>query len=342
VYLFKNLKAGFMIRILYVLCFIVMGYNTNAQSVKILTSGTKTGMRGLSVVNDKVIWVSGSNGTVGRSLDSGKTWRWMTVKGFEKMDFRDIEAFDETSAVIMGIDAPAYILRTSNGGESWDIVYQNNEKGMFLDAMEFWNEESGIVIGDPLNKRFFVARTFDGGLTWEVLPEPNKPLAKDGEACFAASGTNIRKLDNKEAIFITGGTVSNVHVRETQIKLPLMQGTETTGANSIAVKNKKTWMVVGGDFNKKDSARGNAAITFNAGKSWSIPTVFPGGYRSCVEYLQKKQWITCGLNGVDISNNDGKTFSNISREGFHVVRKAKTGKAVFFAGSGGRIGKLIY
>ncbi len=313
----------------------------SGQSVKILTSGSKTGMRGLSVVNDKVIWVSGSNGQVGRSLDSGNTWKWMTVKGFEKMDFRDIEAFDETSAVIMGIDAPAYILRTSNGGETWDVVFKDDTKGMFLDAMEFWNEYSGIVIGDPLNKRFFVARTFDGGYTWETLPEPNKPLAAEGEACFAASGTNIRKLDNEEAIFITGGKVSNVHVRDKQIKLPLMQGLETTGANSLAVKNKKTWMVVGGDFNKKDSAGGNAAITFNAGKSWTIPVTPPGGYRSCVEFIQKKQWITCGLNGVDISNDDGKTFTNISKEGFHVVRKAKTGKAVFFAGSGGRIGKLV-
>lgn len=330
-----------MKKYLFVLAAVFFATVARTQTVKVLTSGTKTGMRGLSVVNDKVIWVSGSNGQVGRSLDSGNTWKWMTVKGFEKMDFRDIEAFDETSAVIMGIESPAYILRTNNGGDTWNIVYQNHDKGMFLDAMEFWNEQSGIVIGDPLNKRFFIARTFDGGNTWEALPEPNKPLAANGEACFAASGTNIRRLNNKEAIFITGGTVSNVHIRDKQIKLPLMQGLETTGANSIAVKNKKTWMVVGGDFNKRDSAGGNAAITFNAGKSWTIPSTAPGGYRSCVEYLQKKQWITCGLNGVDISNDDGKTFANISKEGFHVVRKAKNGKAVFFAGGGGRIGKLI-
>jgi hypothetical protein len=60
-----------------------------------------------------------------------------------------------------------------------------------------------------------------------------------------------------------------------------------------------------------------------------------------VEFLEKKQWITCGLNGVDITNDDGNTFTIISKEGFHVVRKAKKGKAVFFAGNGGRIGKLI-
>lgn len=312
-----------------------------AQTVKIVSSGTKTGMRGLSVVDDKTVWVSGSNGKVGRSLDGGETWKWVTVKGFEKMDFRDIEAFDKTTAVIMGIDAPAYILRTIDGGENWQVVFKDTTKGMFLDAMEFWNEQSGIVIGDPLKGKFYIARTFDGGNTWQGIPENNKPVADSGEACFAASGTNIRKLGHGEAIFITGGLTSNVHIRDKKISLPLIQGKETTGANSIAVKNKKTWMVVGGDFNTKDSSTKNAAITFNAGKTWSTPSAPPAGYRSCVEYIKKKQWITCGLNGADISNDDGKTFTSISKEGFHVVRKAKKGNAVFFAGQGGRIGKLV-
>ena len=280
----------------------------NAQTVKLLTSGTKTSMRGLSVVDDKTVWVSGSNGTVGRSLDGGQTWKWMTVKGFEKTDFRDIEAFDKTTAVIMGIAEPAYILRTIDGGEHWQVVFENKDKGMFLDAMEFWNEQSGIVIGDPTNNRLFIARTFDGGKSWQGIPENMKPLADSGEACFASSGTNVRKLTKKEAVIITGGLVSNVLVRDKKINLPLVQGTETTGANSIAIKNKNTWIVVGGDFNTKDSTAKNAAITFNAGKTWILPSAPPTGYRSCVEFIQDKQWITCGLNGVDISNDDGYHF----------------------------------
>jgi hypothetical protein len=311
-----------------------------AQSVKVLTGGTKTSMRGLSVVDDKTVWVSGSNGTVGRSLDGGLTWTWMTVKGFEKTDFRDIEAFDKTTAVIMGIAEPAYILRTIDGGEHWQVVFENHDKGMFLDAMEFWNEQSGIVIGDPLKNRFFIGRTLDGGKTWQGIPESMRPVADSGEACFASSGTNVRKITKQEAVIITGGLASNVLVRDQKFNLPLIQGKESTGANSIAIKNKKTWMVVGGDFNTKDSATKNAAITFDAGKTWTLPSTPPTGYRSCVEYIKKKRWITCGLNGVDITNDDGLHFTNISKENFHVVRKAKKGNAVYFAGGGGRIGKL--
>ena len=148
--------------------FILLMQAGNAQSVKIIATGIKSSMRGLSVVNDKTIWVSGSGGMVGKSVDSGNTWKWMPVKGFEKTEFRDIEAFDEKTAVIMAVDAPAYILRTIDGGENWQTVYENKTKGMFLDAMEFWNEESGIVIGDPIDNKLFIARTFDGGKNWRA------------------------------------------------------------------------------------------------------------------------------------------------------------------------------
>jgi hypothetical protein len=129
--------------------------------------------------------------------------------------------------------------------------------------------------------------------------------------------------------------------RDKKIDLPILQGTESTGANSIAVKNNKTMIVVGGDFNTKDADVKNCFITVDAGKTFSAPTTPPHGYRSCVEYLQKKNWISCGLNGVDYSMDEGNTWTWISKDGYHVCRKAKKGKAVFFAGSGGRIGKLI-
>jgi len=314
-----------------------------AQTVRVIVPDKKTSMRGLSVVSDKVVWVSGSNGTVGKSIDGGDNWTWMTVKGYEKTDFRDIEAFDAKTAIIMGIDEPAYILRTTDGGTTWNVVYENKTKGMFLDAMAFWNEMSGIAIGDPINNKIFIARTFDGGKTWRTIPDQYYPVAEKGEACFASSGTNIAPLNLKEAVFITGGTHSRMFIRDSKFEMPIIQGKETTGANSVAVKNKKkkrTIIVVGGDFTTKDSTTKNCCITTDGGNSFSVPVIAPHGYRSCVEYLNKDNWISCGLNGVDYSKDDGRTWALISKEGFHVCRKAKKGKAVFFAGNG-RIGKLI-
>lgn len=319
-----------------------------APRVEVLTKETKTSLRGLSVVNDRVVWTSGSNGTIGKTTDGGKTWKWLVVKGFEKSDFRDIEAFDATTAVIMAVDAPAYLLKTIDGGESWKVVYENKAKGMFLDAMAFWNEQAGIVVGDPINNKFFIARTFDGGNTWKELPEQYKPVADSGEALFAASGTNVKPLDRDEAVFISGGKQSRIFIRDTPFPLPVVQGKETTGANSVAVmdnhlrKGGHTLIVVGGDFNEPNNDSLNCFISSNRGKSWKAPRIPPHGYRSCVEYLSKKHLIACGLNGVDYSSDGGNTWKWISKEGFHVCAVAKNGTAVFLAGSNGKIGTLIY
>ncbi|HEX4876689.1 MAG TPA: oxidoreductase [Chitinophagaceae bacterium] len=315
-------------------------------SVEILTSGTNSSLRGLSVVNDNVIWVSGSKGTVGRSSNGGKTWKWITVKGFENKEFRDIEAFDATTAVIIAVGEPAYILKTIDGGENWKVVYENKEKGMFLDAMEFWNEKAGIVIGDPINGRFFISRSFDGGNTWQDIPFDKRPIADSGEACFAASGTNIRVLDRDEAVFVSGGKRSRLFMRDKAIQLPVIQGKETTGANSVAVWDKlklkggKRMIVVGGDFMSDSSRLQNCSYTHDGGLTWETPRTPPHGYRSCVEYFSKADLFACGLNGVDYSADSGKNWQWISKESFHVVRASKLGAAIFLAGEKGKIGKI--
>ncbi|MBI5371317.1 MAG: oxidoreductase [Sphingobacteriales bacterium] len=322
--------------------------SAQSPTVQLLSSGTATSIRGLSVVSDQVIWVSGSNGTIGRSTDGGQQWKWSVVKGFEKKDFRDIEAFDANTAIIMSVEAPAYILKTTNGGDTWKIVYENNTKGMFLDAMEFWNEKAGIVIGDPVEGKFFVTRTFDGGQSWNDVPVDKRPVADSGEACFAASGTNLRVLDRDEAVFVSGGFRSRLFSRKAPVMLPILQGKESTGANSVAVwddsklKGGKNMIIAGGDFNIPSSTEKNCFYTYNGGKTWSAPEIPPHGYRSCVEYISRRKAIACGLNGVDYTSDGGRNWSWISQEGFHVCRRAKTGNAVFFAGNNGKIAKIVW
>ncbi len=316
--------------------------------VEVLTSGNGVSLRGLSVVNDNVVWVSGNKGTVGRTTTGGKTWQWRVVTGFEKKDFRDIEAFDASTAIIMSVEEPAYILKTTDGGESWTVVYENKTKGMFLDAMEFWNEQSGIVIGDPVDGRFFVARTFNGGNSWQDIPFDKRPVADSGEACFAASGTNIRILDKDEAVFVSGGLRSRLFTKNEPTQLPIVQGKETTGANSVAIwdnkklKGGKKMIVVGGDFSADTSRIKNCIYSNDGGLTWNEPMVSPHGYRSCVEYYSKTEAFACGLNGVDHSIDGGKTWVWISKEGFHVCRASKLGGAIYFAGGNGKVGRILW
>jgi photosystem II stability/assembly factor-like uncharacterized protein len=316
-------------------------------TIELLAEGNKTSLRGLSVVSDKIVWASGSGGMVARSSDGGKTWKWLQVKGFEKKEFRDIEAFDATRAIIMAIDTPAYLLKTVDGGETWKVVYENHKTGMFLDAMTFWNEQAGMVIGDPIDGKVFVARSFDEGNTWREVPYKYLPAADSGEAFFAASGTNVRPLDRDESVMVSGGMRSSIFIRDEKITLPLLQGSSTAGANSVAVMDADTrkggnkLVVVGGDFNKPASDSLNCFWSSNRGKTWQAPVKGPRGYRSCVSYLGNNKLITCGLTGVDYSTDGGKNWTGVSNTGFHTVVKAKDGKAVFLCGNNGRIGRLV-
>jgi len=316
--------------------------------IEILNSGLKTSLRGLSVVNNNIVWASGSNGMVGKSSNGGKNWKWMTVKGFEKNDFRDIEAFDANSAIIMAFADPAYILKTTDGGDTWKVVYENKTKGMFLDAMEFRDPRNGYVVGDPVDGRFFIARTNDGGNSWNELPSNERPVADSGEAFFASSGTNLRYLNNKSLIIASGGKNSRIFYNNEMIDVPMTKGKETAGTNSIAVfdnykKSKANKMIiVGGDFTADSIINNNCYVSNNGGKSWDRPKNPPQGYRSCVEFLNKETIITCGLTGVDYSYDGGKNFYSISKEGFHVCRYARIGDTVYLAGGNGKIGKLVW
>jgi photosystem II stability/assembly factor-like uncharacterized protein len=325
--------------------FLFLYHFSAAQTVELLTTGTKTSIRGLSVVNDNILWVSGSNGKVGKSIDGGKSWDWMTVKGFEKTDFRDIEAFDEKTAVIMGIAEPAYILKTFNGGESWKLVYTDSTKGIFLDAMDFFPDGRGVVIGDPINGRMYMARTIDNGSNWQRTAFDKLPELAEGEAFFASSGTNVRPLNYEESVIVTSGKKSRLYMRGKLSDMPILQGGESTGANSITVWNRgnkvEKMVVVGGDFGKDTLKQHNCYYTTNLGKTWVAPTEGPHGYRSCVEFIDKNTLIACGTSGVDISKDGAKTWQLISPKSFHVCRMAKEGTSVYLAGSNGTVAKLI-
>ena len=67
------------------------------------TSGTTAQFRGVSAVDARVAWASGTKGTVVRTIDGGKTWQVIAVPGASELDFRDIEAIDASTAWVLSI-----------------------------------------------------------------------------------------------------------------------------------------------------------------------------------------------------------------------------------------------
>jgi photosystem II stability/assembly factor-like uncharacterized protein len=327
----------------FIACILIAcGLSTTAQktTVKNLLEKLPTSIRGLSVVDDRVAWFSGSKGYVGRTINGGVTWSVQQVNDFEKVDFRSLYAFDSLQAIIANAGSPASILKTTDGGKTWKEVYHNDHADIFLDGIDFWDDKRGIIYGDPINHRMEILKTHDGGNTWQEGTKQHRPLLADGEASFAASGTGIRCFDKANVVIATGGTTSRLWLSrdggETwhPIEVPIIQGKSTTGIFSIA-QNKKKWLVVGGDF-ESDTLKLNHIFTGSAaGFDWKKPETPTGGYRSGAEYIKGKTWIAVGQSGVDVSTDDTKSWQPIGTEkGLHVVRRARTGSRILAAGNG--------
>jgi photosystem II stability/assembly factor-like uncharacterized protein len=176
-----------------VLVLLLVNLKINAQtSIKIVTEKKGVSLRGLSIPSQKVIWASGSKGSVVKSVNGGESFEWLQVKGYETRDFRAIHAWDDKEVLIVAVAAPAVILKTMDGGLSWNKVYENADTSMFLDAVTFKDDKVGTVIGDPINDTIFLLNTEDRGAHWnKVNASFWKSKVLEGEAFFASSNSNF-------------------------------------------------------------------------------------------------------------------------------------------------------
>jgi photosystem II stability/assembly factor-like uncharacterized protein len=327
---------------------ILIPFVSSAQEITIspLNSGTNTSIRGLSVIDDQHAWVSGSNGYIGKTSNGGKDWIWTKPASFEQLDFRDIEAFDDKKAVIVNAGSPAFILLTTDGGQSWKQTYVNRDSTVFLDGMDFWDANRGMIFGDPIKGKLHLLKTGNGGQTWEDVSDNLKLKPKLGEAGFAASGTTIKTLGSGKVWIATGGAASNLYYSANygskwkRFSIPIIQGINSTGPFSLDFYDEKHGLVVGGDYLKEQESTNNALYTKNGGKSWLKPEVSVSGYRSAVVYLTKDLSIAAGSSGVDYSKDGGRNWVHLSDLNINAVKKAKSGKLVLLAGNKGQIYRL--
>jgi hypothetical protein len=110
----------------------------------------------------------------------------------------------------------------------------------------------------------------------------------------------------------------------------------------VAVNKNEDIIVVGGDYKDPVNRKNNCFIIRKKNNEILSPKIPPFGYRSCVLFCSTNKLIACGSSGVDISEDGGVTWKNISTEGYHVVKKAKKGKAIYLAGPQGKIARFSW
>lgn len=313
-------------------------------------AGTTASLRGIVAVSDSIAWASGTGGTVLRTLDGGQHWtRCATpdaAKDGASLDFRGVQAWDEKTAIAMasGPGDQSRLYKTTDGCASWTLVLANPDKNGFWDAVSIADRQNIMILGDPVEGRFVIEESVDGGKSWKR--DASVALrASEAEGGFAASNSSFLRFKNGALAFGTGSP-SGAHAflgcgscipaeRWRAVAVAAFPPATSAGIFSLSARDERRWIAVGGDYLKPNESVGTAAYTSDGGLHWAASEKNPHGYRSSVQWWEQgKLWITVGTNGSDLSRDDGRNWQKIDDGNWNALGLP------FVVGPHGRIARL--
>ena len=325
---------------------ILLAAAAHAQQWIPQTSNSTASLRGVSAVDANVVWASGTGGTYLRTADGGKTWIAAQVPGAEALDFRGVRAIDARTVYLMssGAGDKSRIYKTTDAGANWTLQFTQADAKGFFDSIAFWDATSGIVLGDALDGRAEVRVTADGGAHWERRQTPG---ALAGEGSFAASNTCLFLRGKAEVWFVTGGSAAArvFHSKDrgrtwTVAVTPVRNDSASSGIFSIAFRDGRHGVIVGGDYAHDREDRQNIAFTADGGATWIAPAGRPAGFRSAAAYLRDtRTWIAGGTSGSDISTDDGRSWRTFDSGSYNALSFVSS-RAGWAVGARGRIARF--
>ena len=322
-------------------------------------------------MSDRIIWVSGTNNAVYRTMDGGATWDDRTIVHGETftndtgtypvvLDFRDIQAFDSRTAVAMaagdGSLNQTSVWHTEDGGRRWRKS-RTPKNPIFYDSLAWENQHHGLLLQDAANATtgsLGLLETHDGGKNWKEVATTG--LEAKGQAAFAASGTCISFAAGRWYI-VAGGSSDPSRVFRSlngrdwkNAKTALVgdpnieYGYSGYGYNSVAFSGFANGLVVGGSFSTQaPTSQNNAAYSRDGGRTWkSSKSALL--YRSGVSWLpgRGKLAVAVGQSGTNVTRDGGVTWGSLIDEhqnAFYAVQCIK-GSICWASGRGGAVGRV--
>ncbi|MFK8011964.1 MAG: WD40/YVTN/BNR-like repeat-containing protein [Marinicellaceae bacterium] len=306
---------------------------------------TKPSLRS-SAIKNGIIWVAGTKGSVHKSHDQGQNWIDVSLTNYNNSDIRDIHVFDNKTAIIMTVGSgnDSKLFKTMDAGKNWSLLYQNTDKTGFFDSIDFWNDNHGLLLGDPVDGYYVVKITQDGGKTWNRVGSKNLPIMLEKEVAFAASGNTLIVGKKGKAWFTTGGfsasLMSSYDYGQSwqRQSLPLYDKTQTAGGYSIALNNLDELFVIGGDYQKRDGQYNNAVKLKKTG-DWINLESHNRGLRTAMSCV-KQTCVMTGKLSSDISYDNGLSWQRFHSQGFYTL--ASEGNLMIAAGTAGKVSVINF
>lgn len=313
---------------------------------------TDQSFRGLDAVDRDTAWVTGGSlsggaGSVYRTTDGGETWQDVRPPGSDGLMFRDVEASDADTAVVLAIGPgeASRVYKTTDAGQTWTETFRNQDEAAFYNCIDFApGGRLGLGVSDPVDGKFRIVRTTDGGENWEVLPSAGMPDST-GEYNFSASGECLT-MTGRDAWFGSGGAQARVfHSTDqgmtwTAEDAALPTG-EAAGVFALDFSNPRQGLALGGDF--ADPAAGTSSRSSD-GHTWQS-TGDLTHLGEDVAWLKQGRATAIavgeggGVGGTSLTRDGGQTWQRICDEAFHTLDCLPTGECWAAAGDG-RVGRL--
>ena len=251
-------------------------------------SNTSALLIAVSPVDQNVVWAVGTNSMFVVTTDGGNTWRTGVVPtgNVGDVQLRDVQGVSDQVAYVLAIgNLPSdfAIYKTTDGGATWSLQFQNQLVGAFYDCFAFWTPTNGIAHSDSVNGVFPDLLTTDGA-TWQSIAN-NMPPALPGEASFSSSGTCVATQGTSNAWIATGGSSIARILATTDggntwaaYNTPL-HSSPSAGGFSVAFRDASNGILGGGDLSPTNTrTAAQVATSHDGGQTWQFTNQPPVGY----------------------------------------------------------------
>ena len=240
------------VKTVLILFLLLFGFQaTKAEWVK-QESNTLAWLYDINFINEKQGWIAGSNGTLLRTNDGGQSWN--KIINFTQDTIKQVHFFDINNGWLLcerniynrGANASSYLLKTSDGGKSWNTInFTGGGRGRI--AKIFFNKSgNGWAIGEA--GASFVLQSDQE--IWKKRPAPMSYLMLGG----------VFTNDTNGAIVGAGGSIVFTEDMGSTWNPAAIAGESESKLNSIFFIDEKTGWAVGND--------GKVLQTINGGKFW--------------------------------------------------------------------------
>ncbi|MEN3044773.1 MAG: hypothetical protein ABDH37_06130 [Candidatus Hydrothermales bacterium] len=271
-----------------------------------INPGTQRGLFDIFFIDSLRGWTGGRLGEIRHTQDGGLTWSLQWI-GYTKWVAR-IQFLDQLHGYGAAGDYTVFV--TSNGGQTWNIVF-TQFMGVDFYGIHFISPQIGFIcsgLPTEFGTPGYVAKSVDGGFTWNTLLEAN------GFDLF-----DIWFFNEQKGIVVGGNdsdTISPVILKTedggftwTQIIPP---GYYLRAVHFVS--ENKGWAC--GRF-------GTIIKTEDGGNTWVLQNV--GGEHTLfdIDFLDSLHGVASGEDAIFFTNDGGNTWINVNVNEVEKVNKRK-------------------